>query len=68
MYPEMNRINSTTNNVSSMHQAIVRTLTSEDDIELVRGMPVGLQIVGGPFGEEKAVAIAKVIQNLSLHK
>jgi amidase len=34
------------------------------DVELVEGMPVGLQIVGGRFGEEKAVAVAKVIQML----
>ena len=27
-------------------------------------MPVGLQIVGGRFGEEKAVAVAKVIREL----
>jgi amidase len=34
------------------------------DIELVSGMPVGVQIVGGRFGEEKAVAVAKVIESL----
>jgi len=34
------------------------------DIELVKGMPVGLQVVGGRFGEEKAVAVAKVIQEV----
>lgn len=34
------------------------------DINLVDGMPVGLQIVTGRFGEEKAVSIAKVIQGL----
>lgn len=34
------------------------------DVELVKGMPVGLQIVGGRFGEEKAVAVAKVILSL----
>lgn len=32
------------------------------DVELVKGMPVGLQVVGGRFGEEKAVAVAKVIE------
>lgn len=35
------------------------------DVELVKGMPVGLQVVGGRFGEEKAVAVAKVILGLS---
>ena len=34
------------------------------DVELVHGMPVGVQIVGGRFGEEKVVAVAKVIQSL----
>lgn len=34
------------------------------DIDLVSGMPVGVQIVGGRFGEEKAVAVAKVIESL----
>jgi amidase len=34
------------------------------DVELVEGMPCGLQVVGGLFGEEKAVAVAKVIQML----
>lgn len=34
------------------------------DIDLVDGMPVGLQIVTGRFGEEKAVAVAKVIESL----
>lgn len=35
-----------------------------DDIELVHGMPIGLQIIGGRFGEEKAVAAAKVVDEL----
>lgn len=35
-----------------------------DDIELVHGMPIGVQIVGGRFGEEKAVAVAKVVDEL----
>lgn len=35
-----------------------------DDINLVNGMPVGLQLVTGRFGEEKAVAIAKVMESL----
>jgi amidase len=34
------------------------------DVELVEGMPCGLQVVGGRFGEEKAIAVAKVIQML----
>jgi amidase len=36
-----------------------------DDVNLVKGMPVGLQIVGGRFGEEKAVAAAKVIEGIA---
>lgn len=35
-----------------------------DDIDLVNGMPVGLQLVTGRFGEERAVSIAKVIASL----
>jgi amidase len=35
------------------------------DVDMVEGMPVGVQIVTGRFGEEKAVAIAKVIDALS---
>ena len=34
------------------------------DLDMVEGMPVGVQIVTGRFGEEKAVAIAKVIDAL----
>ncbi|GME61105.1 Acetamidase [Neofusicoccum parvum] len=34
------------------------------DVELVKGMPVGLQVVTGRFGEEKAVAIVKVLESL----
>lgn len=34
------------------------------DLDMVDGMPVGLQIVTGRFGEEKSVAIAKVIDAL----
>lgn len=33
-----------------------------DDINLVEGMPVGIQVVGGRFGEEKCVAVAKAIE------
>lgn len=33
-----------------------------DEIDLVDGMPVGVQVVGGRFGEEKCVAVAKAIE------
>lgn len=33
-----------------------------DNIELVEGMPVGIQVVGGRFGEENCVAVAKAIE------
>ncbi|KAK2803828.1 hypothetical protein FQN50_006835 [Emmonsiellopsis sp. PD_5] len=32
-----------------------------DDVNLVKGMPVSVQVVTGRFGEEKAVSIAKVM-------
>lgn len=35
-----------------------------DDVDLVKGMPVTVQIVGGRFGEEKAVSVAKVVDGL----
>jgi amidase len=35
---------------------------SLDDPNLVRGMPVTVQIVTGKFGEEKAVAVAKAVE------
>ena len=35
-----------------------------DDPELVKEMPVGVQIVTGHFGEEKAVGIAKLLESL----
>ncbi|RAL09809.1 putative acetamidase [Aspergillus homomorphus CBS 101889] len=34
------------------------------DIELVKDMPVTVQVVGGRFGEEKAVAVAKVLEEV----
>ncbi|RJE23255.1 Amidase [Aspergillus sclerotialis] len=34
------------------------------DISLVKNMPICLQIVGGRFGEEKAVAVAKVLDEV----
>jgi len=33
-----------------------------DDTKLVKGMPVSIQIVGGKFGEENAVAVAKALE------
>lgn len=35
-----------------------------DDIDLIKDMPVSLQVVGGRFGEEKAVSVAKVVDKL----
>lgn len=35
-----------------------------DDIDLVKDMPVCVQIVGGRFGEEKAVGVAKVVDEV----
>ncbi|KAJ5966981.1 hypothetical protein N7501_003229 [Penicillium viridicatum] len=34
------------------------------DLDLVHGMPICVQIVGGRFGEEKAVSVAKVVDDL----
>ncbi|PGH34176.1 hypothetical protein GX50_03045 [[Emmonsia] crescens] len=34
------------------------------NVNLVKGMPVSLQVVTGRFGEEKAISIAKVIESL----
>ncbi|KAJ6128077.1 hypothetical protein N7471_009294 [Penicillium samsonianum] len=34
------------------------------DIDLVHGMPICVQIVGGRFGEERAVAVGKVVDEL----
>ncbi|KAL4786660.1 amidase signature domain-containing protein [Aspergillus varians] len=34
------------------------------DIDLVKGMPVTVQIVGGRFGEERAISVAKVVDKL----
>jgi amidase len=33
-----------------------------DDPNLIQGMPVTVQIVTGKFGEEKAVAVAKAVE------
>ncbi|KAJ5929959.1 hypothetical protein N7466_005452 [Penicillium verhagenii] len=38
------------------------------DIDLVDGMPVGVQVVGGRFGEEKCVAVAKAIEQAMKRK
>lgn len=34
------------------------------DIDLVEGMPVGVQLVTGHYGEEKAIMIAGVLEEL----
>ncbi|CAG8083010.1 unnamed protein product [Penicillium olsonii] len=36
------------------------------DIDLVENMPVGIQVVGGRYGEEKCVAVAKAINQAML--
>ena len=42
---------------------VVSALTHmPDDPELIAGMPVGVQIVGGKFGEEKTVSVAKALE------
>jgi amidase len=40
------------------------TSHSADEPELVSGMPLGVLVVGGKFGEEKTVAAAKVIEKV----
>lgn len=37
-----------------------------DDFDLIRGMPVGVQIIGGRYGEEKCIAVAKVLKDVLL--
>ncbi|CAG8053393.1 unnamed protein product [Penicillium salamii] len=32
------------------------------DPQLIAGMPIGIQIIGGHYGEEKAVAVAKAVE------
>lgn len=39
-------------------------ILSIDDVEAVEGLPVGVQVVGGKFGEEKSIAVAKIIESL----
>ena len=61
----MTRMNSITGNVSDIVEQLKNMLIDAiDDPELVKGMPVGVQIVTGRFGEEKAVGIAKLIESL----
>ena len=43
-------------------------ISSLDDINLVEGMPVGIQVVGGRFGEEKCIAAAKAIEQAMQRK
>jgi Asp-tRNA(Asn)/Glu-tRNA(Gln) amidotransferase A subunit family amidase len=45
-------------------EANLSALGCLDDINLVKGMPVTVQIVGGRFGEETAISVAKVIDGL----
>ncbi|KXH39789.1 acetamidase [Colletotrichum simmondsii] len=33
------------------------------DFEQIRGMPVGVQIIGGKYGEENCVSVAKVVKD-----
>lgn len=39
-----------------------RADNATDDVDLVDGMPVGVQVVGGRFGEERCVGVAKAIE------
>lgn len=47
-----------------VHLRLTMLIRVIDDIELVKNMPICVQIVGGRFGEEKAVAVAKVLDKL----
>ena len=38
--------------------------TKPDDIDLVKDLPVAIQIVGGRFGEENSIGVGKVIDAL----
>ena len=42
-------------------------ITSVHDANLIADMPVNIQIVGGKYGEEKAVAVAKVVEEALKH-
>lgn len=57
---ESDRINYEQCMYSNTH-LIAKGLPVRDDYDLIRGMPVGAQIVGGRFGEETCVAVAKVV-------
>lgn len=35
-----------------------------DDFDLVQGLPVGVQITCGKYGEERCIAVGKVIMDL----
>lgn len=39
-------------------------LTGLDDVDLVDGIPVGVQIIAGKYGDEKCIAVGKVIEEL----
>lgn len=49
---------------SGVHARLAMLIAVIDDIDLVKNMPICIQIVGGRFGEEKAVAVAKVVDGL----
>lgn len=49
---------------SGVHARLAMLIVVIDDIDLVKNMPICIQIVGGRFGEEKAVAVAKVVDGL----
>jgi hypothetical protein len=40
-----------------------RLLTEIDDIDLVHGAPVGVQVITPKLQEEKCIAVAKVIED-----
>lgn len=63
MFPGMTVISLISSNVGLSPLCSVHdTNLFLDDINLVEGMPVGIQVVGGRFGEEKCVAVAKAIE------
>lgn len=35
-----------------------------DDVDLVEGAPIGVQIMAGKYADEKCIAVAKVIEAL----
>ncbi|KAI3536222.1 acetamidase [Colletotrichum abscissum] len=44
-------------------QRAVHTNEKLDDFEQMRGMPVGVQIIGGKYGEENCISVAKVVKD-----